>query len=135
MQRHSTRLAQQGCRICLYACGYKGDPTLAGAVLGCQAGVKRVHTQLQQQTRWIYHYPAYIRARAYQHVEIDGGLWHNDVVLSDGEIMDPGGSRELAQRDLGNLLPFVALSLLLHNFVAITYACTHYIQSSGAIGM
>lgn len=91
-----------------------------------------MYTQLHQ-ARLRHCYLTYTRARAHQHVEVDRGLWHNDVVLCDGEIMDPGGSRELAQRDLGNLLPFVALSLLLHNFVAITYARTDCIQSSGAL--
>ncbi len=34
--------------------------------------------------------------------------------------MDPGGSRELAEGDLGNLFPGVTLTLLLHDFVGIT---------------
>lgn len=58
--------------------------------------------------------------RLHQHVEVNGGFWHNNIVFGDGEVVDPGGGRELAQRDLGNLLPFMAFPLLLYHLVPIT---------------
>jgi len=56
--------------------------------------------------------------------DIVKSLWHNNIVFGDGEIVDPGGGRELAQRDLSNLLPFMAFPLLLHHLVPIT--CNTY---------
>ena len=71
--------------------------------------------------------------RPNQHVEVDGSLWHNNIVFGDGEIMDPGGGRELAQRDLSYLLPFMALPLLSHHLIPITcnIYCIQYLTVWG----
>ncbi len=88
-----------------------------GVIRHCEGTDKACHYQQEVQpcvdTRLQKHRP-------HQHVEVDGSLWHNHIVFGDGEIVDPGGGRELAQRDLSNLLPFMALPLLLHHLVPIT---------------
>jgi len=87
-----------------------------GVIRHCEGTDKACHYQQEVQpcvdTRLQKHRP-------HQHVEVDGSLWHNHIVFGDGEIVDPGGGRELAQRDLGNLLPFMAFPLLFHHLVPI----------------
>ena len=57
-----------------------------------------------------------------QHVEGSRGLWHYDIVLGDGEVVDPAGGRKVAQGDFGNLTPEVLLAPLPHHLVTITCA-------------
>ena len=57
---------------------------------------------------------------SHQHVEVHRRLWHNGVVLGDGKVVDPGGSWELAQGYLGNLLPEMPFRALPDDLVAIS---------------
>lgn len=55
-----------------------------------------------------------------QHVEVDGRLWHNGIVLSNGEVMNPGGGWKLTKRNGGKLFPGAAFTGLLDHCVTNT---------------